>query len=78
MSELIAGVGEHGSLLDDPIGRALRLGVRECGEALAKKVNFNEMRAAAEKAAKYRMRLVDLIDKAWDGLECADGGMWIA
>ncbi len=78
MDELIADCAAHGPLLDDPIGRALRLGVRECGQALAKKASISEMQDAVDTASRHRTHLGDVADKAWDGLVLPNGDRWIA
>jgi hypothetical protein len=69
------------SLLTDPIGRALRLGVKRLGERLFALGGTKLMLAACYRVAgRDRRRAdwrLDIIDKAWDGIG-GDAERWVA
>jgi hypothetical protein len=60
------------SLLDDPIGRSLRLGIRRLGERLNQLGGFTLMQAVAERVGSTGRRLT-IIDHAFSGV-----GNWVA
>src|SRR5262245_32847144 len=60
-------------LLDDPIGRSLRLGIRRLGERLDQLGGFTLMQAVAERVAGSSGRRLCIIDHAFDGV-----GTWVA
>jgi hypothetical protein len=65
----------------DPVGAALRLGIRRLGEIAAKFLTIDQMADVAEEAAAQcgdqGVREV-IVDKAWDGLRDKVGSYWIA
>ncbi len=64
----------------DPIGTALRAGLRNFGKILAGIKTTSEMGELAELAAgekNFQWR-INVIDKNWDGITDKDGNVWIA
>lgn len=64
----------------DPIGTALRAGVRNFGKILAGIKTTREMAELAEAVAgekNFQWR-INVIDKNWDGITDKDGDVWIA
>jgi hypothetical protein len=65
----------------DPVGTALRLGIRRLGEIAAKFMTIEEMVRVAEEAAAQcgdpGIREV-IVDTLWDGLRDRNGQCWIA
>jgi hypothetical protein len=65
----------------DPVGTALRLGIRRLGEIAAGFMTIDQMTDVVEKAAAecgdQGVREV-IVDKAWDGLRDKVGSYWIA
>jgi hypothetical protein len=67
--------------VSDPVGSALRLGIRRLGEIAAQFMRIDEMADVAEQAAAecgdLGVREV-IVDKAWDGVRDHEGSYWIA
>jgi hypothetical protein len=65
----------------DPVGAALRLGIRRLGEIASRFMTIDEMAEVAEQAAAQcgdpGVREV-IVDKQWDGLRDRNGDCWIA
>jgi hypothetical protein len=65
----------------DPIGTALRLGIRRLGEIAAGFMTIDEMTEVTKEAAAQcgdpSVREV-IVDKHWDGLRDRNGDHWIA
>jgi hypothetical protein len=65
----------------DPVGTALRLGIRRLGEIAAGFMTIDQMaellREAASECGDQGVREV-IVDKAWDGLRDHEGSYWIA
>lgn len=66
----------------DPIGYGLRKSVRKVGKLLARDFSSDmheiaELAAEAQSARHSGIR-ADIIDKNWDGIAMADGGVWAA
>ena len=65
----------------DPIGTALKLGIRRLGEIASKFMTIDEMMDVANEAAaqcgKPGVRGC-IVDKLWDGLRDRNGNCWIA
>ena len=65
----------------DPVGTALRLGIRRLGEIAAEFLTIDEMIDVAKEAAAQcgdpGVREV-IVDKVWDGLRDLHGDCWIA
>jgi hypothetical protein len=65
----------------DPIGTALRLGIRRLGEIASEFLTIDQMIDVAKEAAAQRgdpgVRSV-IVDKQWDGVRDRKGDCWIA
>lgn len=65
------------SMLDDPVGRALRLGIRRLGERLDQLGGFPLMQDITERVAdmspRHAGRRLSILDFAFDGV-----GRWVA
>lgn len=66
--------------IEDPVGEALRAGVREIGKIIARLSGFAVMQEVAEwSAEKTKCRgAIEIIDKNWDGIEDKDGCLWVS
>jgi hypothetical protein len=68
-------------LVRDPVGGALRLGIRRPGEIASGFMTIDEMVEVAEEAARQSgdpgVQEV-IVDKQWDGLCDRNGDFWIA
>ena len=65
----------------DPVGTALRLGIRRLGEIASGFMTIDEMVNLAEQAsAECGDRCVRgcIVDKQWDGLRDRNGNYWMA
>ena len=65
----------------DPVGKALRLGIRRLGEIASGFMTIDEMVVLAEQAsAEFGDPGVRgcIVDKQWDGLRDRNGKYWIA
>jgi hypothetical protein len=65
----------------DPVGTALRLGIRRLGEIAAKFMTIDQMeellKEAAAECGDQGVREV-IVDKLWDGLRDRNGDCWTA
>jgi hypothetical protein len=65
----------------DPVGAALRLGIRRLGEIASEFLTIDQMIDVAKEAAAQRgdpgVRSV-IVDKQWDGVRDRKGDCWIA
>jgi len=81
MSELADFDEKGGRWMDDPVGLALRHGVKGIGETMAETRSTDTMREIAEYAARrgghYGTR-INLADKWWNGIKDVNGDTWIA
>jgi len=68
-------------LVRDPLGMALRSGIRRLGEVPSRFMTIDEIVEVAEEAARQfgdpGVRGVG-VDKQWDGLRDKEGNCWIA
>jgi hypothetical protein len=69
------------SLLNDPIGRALRLGIKKLGGRLHELGGTDLMRSAAERVADMRRgfsgRRLSVLDHAFDGIGIGSNDFWV-
>lgn len=65
----------------DPIGTALRHGIRDIGRTVAAHATFDELVAICEAAAEKTINPISanaIIGAAWDGIQSRDGQTWSA
>jgi hypothetical protein len=69
------------SLLNDPIGRALRLGIKKLGGRLHQLGGTDLMRSVAERVADMRCgfsgRRLSVMDHAFDGIGIGSKDFWV-
>jgi hypothetical protein len=69
------------SLLNDPIGRALRLGIKKLGGRLHQLGGTDFMRSVAERVADMRDgffgRRLSVLDHAFDGIGAGSKDFWV-
>jgi hypothetical protein len=69
------------SMLNDPIGRALRLGIKKLGGRLHELGGTNLMRSVAERVADMRRgfagRRLSMLDHAFDGIGIGSNDFWV-
>jgi hypothetical protein len=80
LADLDREVEDGSEWVRDPIGMALRSGLRSMGKTIAKFKTTTEMQEIAEQAAgekNFQWR-INVIDKNWDGITDKGGDTWWA
>ena len=70
------------SLLDDPVGRSLRLGIKKLGERLHALGGTDAMHRAVNRVAEMRSgfagRRLSVLDHCFDGIGLGSNDFWVA